>query len=137
MEKKITKRSKPKFLRTDSHKMIKLGKGVRKNQKWHKAIGRHNKIRLSRKGHSQRPKVGWGSPKGIRDLVLGIRSVRVENVKDLEKVGKRDGIVIGRVGKKKQREIIAKANEMKIKILNRYRRTPLDTKDQTGQGGKK
>ncbi len=47
--------------------------------------------------------------------------VRVENVKDLESVKKGAGIVVGKVGGKKKKEIIAKANEMKIKILNRYK----------------
>jgi len=132
-EKKTVSRKKPKFLRTDWHKKIRLGRGVKKNQKWHGAKGRQNKFRLNRKGRGQRPKVGWGAPKGIRDLVLGISVVRVENLKELEGL-KNVGIIIGKVGLKKRKEIIAEANRMKLKILNKYRRTPLDTKDQTGQG---
>lgn len=121
MEKKTTtKRKKPKFLRTDWHKKIRLGKGVKKNQKWHGAKGRQNKLRLNRKGRMQRPKVGWGAPKGIRNLILGIRAIRVENVKEIEAVKKGQGIIIGKVGKKKRLDMIKKANEMKIVILNRY-----------------
>ena len=120
-EKKTVARKKPKFLRTDWHKKIRLGRGLKKKQKWHGAKGRQNKLRLGRKGRMQRPKVGWGAPKGIRDLILGISAVRVENVKDLESVKKDVGIVIGKVGKKKRDEIVKKANEMKIKILNRYK----------------
>ena len=56
-----TKRKKPKFLRTDWHKKIRLGRGVKKNQKWHGAKGRQNKLRLNRKGRMQRPKIGWGA----------------------------------------------------------------------------
>ena len=111
-------RKKPKFLRSGWYKHIKLGSSVKKLRKWRMAKGRHNKIRLNRKGHSRRPKIGWGTPKGIRDLELGIR---VENVKDLVGVKKGCGIVIGAVGVKKRKEIIAKANEMGIKILNKYR----------------
>lgn len=114
------KRNKRKFLRVDSHKMIKLGKGVRKNQKWHSPIGRQNKIRLGRKSYPQRPKVGWGSASQIRDLIFGVKAVRVENVKDLENVGKSEGVLIGSVGKKKRMEIIKAANEKKLKILNKY-----------------
>jgi ribosomal protein L32E len=114
------KRNKRKFLRVDAHKMIKLGKGVRKNQKWHKAIGRQNKLRLGEKGSMQRPKVGWGSAAKIRDLIFGVKAVRVENVKDLDKVGKGEGVLIGKVGKKKRMEILKKANDMKLRIVNRY-----------------
>ena len=113
-EKKTVARKKPKFLRTDWHKKIKLGMGVKKNLKWHGAKGRQNKLRLGRKGRMQRPKVGWGAERVAEDFV------RVENLKDLEGI-KVKKIVIGRVGARKRKEIIKKANEMKVKILNRYK----------------
>ncbi len=134
-EKKTVSRKKPKFLRTDWHKKIRLGRGVKKNQKWHGAKGRQNKLRLNRKGRGQRPKVGWGAPKGIRDLVLGIRYVRVENINELLKVKKGFGIIIGKVGAKKRADIIVKANEMKMKILNKYKMK--DEKPVVKQGDKK
>lgn len=121
--KTTTKRSKPKFLRTDWHKKIRLGKGVKKNQKWHGAKGRQNKLRLNRKGRMQRPKIGWGADTKVKDFVSGMEAIRVENVKDMEAVSKGAGIIIAKVGAKKKSEIIAKANEMKIKILNKYRKT--------------
>jgi len=147
-KKTTTARKKPKFLRTDWHKKIRLGKGVKKNLKWHGAKGRQNKLRLNRKGRMQRPKVGWGSPKSIRNLVLGISAVRVENVKDIEAVKKDVGIIIGKVGKKKRLEIIKRANELKITILNRYmpesktlevagNGLPVAGKDKTTKGDKK
>ncbi|MCK4649988.1 hypothetical protein KAT36_02030 [Candidatus Pacearchaeota archaeon] len=120
-EKKTTERNKPKFLRTDWHKKIRLGKGVKKNQKWRGAKGRQNKFRLGRKGRGQRPKVGWGADVSIKNFVEGVKTVRVENVTELSKVGKEAGIVIGRVGAKKRAEIIAKANEMKLPILNKFK----------------
>jgi len=120
-KKKTVARKKPKFLRTDWHKKIRLGRGVKKNQKWHGAKGRQNKFRLNRKGRGQRPKVGWGAETSVKDFVKGMEMVRVENVKDLESVKKGSGIIVGKVGGKKKKEIIAKANEMKIKILNRYK----------------
>jgi large subunit ribosomal protein L32e len=115
------KRNKRKFLRVDAHKMIKLGKGVKKKQRWHKPIGRQNKLRLGEKGGAQRPKVGWGSAKVIRDLIFGVKVIRVENVKDVDNVSKGEGILIAKVGKRKRVEIIKRANERKIKILNRYK----------------
>ncbi len=119
-EKTVTKRSKPKFLRTDWHKKIRLGKGVKKNQKWHGAKGRQNKLRLNRKGRMQRPKVGWGAELVAKGFVSGVEAVRVENIKEVEAVKKSQGIIIAKVGAKKRKEIIAKANEMKITILNKY-----------------
>ena len=78
--KKTTARKKPKFLRTDWHKKIRLGRGVKKNQKWHGAKGRQNKFRLGRKGRGQRPKVGWGATNDTKGFVDGLEVVRVENV---------------------------------------------------------
>jgi len=122
-EKKTTVRKKPKFLRTDWHKKIRLGKGVKKNQKWHGAKGRQNKLRLNREGRMQRPKVGWGANKDIRGQVLGVEAVRVENVAEIANVKKGQGVIIAKVGAKKKAEIIKKANEMKLTILNRYMET--------------
>jgi ribosomal protein L32E len=122
IEKKSGKRAKPKFLRNDWHKKIRLGSTVKKNRKWKGAKGRHNKLRLNRKGHQQRPKVGWGSAAGLRDLISGVMATRVENVKDLESVKAGTGIIIGKVGGKKKAEIMKKAEEMKLKVLNRYKK---------------
>ena len=120
-EKKSTKRKKPKFLRTDWHKKIRLGRGLKKKQKWHGAKGRQNKFRLGRKGRGQRPKIGWGSDSKIRDLLFGVEAVRVENLKELALVKSGSAVIIGSVGKKKRNEIIAEANKMKVKVLNKYR----------------
>ncbi len=130
-KKETTKRSKPKFLRNDWHKKIRLGRTVKKNRKWRGAKGRHNKLRLNRKGHSQRPKIGWGAECKIKGFVGGLEVVRVETLKALESLKKGVGIIIGSVGKKKRKEIIVKANEMKIKVLNKYKKATPDsvTKD--------
>ncbi len=120
-KKNIVKRSKPKFLRTDWHKKIRLGKGVKKNQKWKGAKGRQNKFRLGKKGRAQRPKVGWGSDKEVRDQISGVSTVRVENMGMLEAVQKGAGIIIGSVGARKRAEIINKAKEMGVQVLNKYK----------------
>ena len=128
-KKTTTTRKKPKFLRTDWHKKIRLGRGVKKNQKWHGAKGRQNKFRLNRKGRGQRPKVGWGAEVEVRGFVNGMEAVRVENVAEIEAVKKGQGIIIAKVGKKKRIDMIAKAVELKITILNRYLETkPMEAK---------
>lgn len=118
---KTAKRNKPKFLRKDWHKEIKLGSTVKKNRKWRGAKGRHNKIRLNRKGHSQRPKIGWGAEAKTKGFNDGIKTIRVENLRVLELLKEGVGIIIGSVGKKKREAIISRANEKKIRILNKYR----------------
>jgi len=114
-KKEIMKRKKPEFLRKDWHKKIKLGSTVKKIRRWRAAKGRHNKIRLGTKGNPRRPKIGWSLGKGIKSS-----GIRVENIGQLSKVDKKSSIIIGAVGTKKRKEIIMKANEMGIKILNKY-----------------
>ena len=123
-EKVTTTRKKPKFLRTDWHKKIKLGRGVKKNQKWHGAKGRHNKFRLNRKGRGVRPRVGWGAENDTKGFIGGVETVRVENLKELSNVNKDSGIIIGKVGAKKRMSILEKAKEMGLKVMNRYKREP-------------
>ena len=120
-EKKTAARKKPKFLRTDWHKKIRLGRGVKKNQKWHGAKGRQNKFRLGRKGRGQRPKVGWGAENDTKGFVGGVETVRVENLRELEAVKKNQGVIVGRVGARKRISILEKAKEMGLRILNRYK----------------
>ena len=121
-----SKRKKPKFLRNDWHKKIRLGRKIKKKRKWHGAKGRQNKLRLNRKGHQQRPKVGWGADKNSKGFVQGVEAIRVENVKEIMSIKKGAGIIIGKIGKKKRLQIIKKANEMKIKILNKYKKLEND-----------
>jgi ribosomal protein L32E len=116
-----SKRKKPLFLRRDWYKKIKFGKGSRKNQKWRAAKGRQNKTRLGRKGYGKRPKVGYGENTTLKNQVNGHDPIRIETVNDMANLKSGQGILIASVGKKKKQEIIAKANEMKLVILNKYR----------------
>jgi ribosomal protein L32E len=84
----VTQRKKPKFLRKDWHKMIKLGSTVKSKRKWRGAKGRQNKIRLERRGRSGKPKIGWGNKKEIKGKVRGTFFQYILNLKDLEKVTK-------------------------------------------------
>ncbi|MDP2947257.1 MAG: eL32 family ribosomal protein [Nanoarchaeota archaeon] len=117
----MARKNKPTFLKKDWHKLIRLGSTVKKNRKWRGAKGRQNKIRLERRGQQARPKIGWSNTKNIRGKINGMNAVRVETIKELVNVKNGSGIIVGRVGQKKKKEIIAKANEMKLKILNKYR----------------
>ena len=126
MEKKestqnTSKRKKPLFLRRDWYKKIKLGKGVKKNQKWRGAKGRHNKTRLGRKGYGKRPKVGYGENLSLKNKINGKDYIKIENTIQLKDLKPNQAIIISSVGLKKRKEIISKAKEMKLIVLNKYK----------------
>jgi large subunit ribosomal protein L32e len=109
------KAKKPNFRRADAHKKAKLGNAYRKPK------GLQNKMRLSKKGYRKTIKVGYGSPRQVKDLTRdGLRQIRVCSMKDLLTVNpKTDGAELSRtLGMKKKLVLIAKALELKIKILN-------------------
>lgn len=88
---------------------------------WRKARGIHSKIRVKLKGKIKMPSVGWGAPRRLRGLhPSGFKEVVVYSLKDLEKVDpKTQAIRIAHVvGKKKREELLKKAEEAKIKVLN-------------------
>ena len=103
---------KPNFLRRTWRRYVKLGKGVKKNQKWRRPTGRDNKMREKRKGKPAVVSIGYKSDKKeIKEIVL------VNTLKELEKVGN-GPVVIGSIGKKKKIEFAKMAKEKGIKISN-------------------
>lgn len=113
-------RKKPTFWRKDWHKKLRLGKKQKKLRKWRASKGRHAKVRMKQKGYARRPNIGWakGSEKG---KINGINVKRIENLKQLEELNKGETIVIAKLGRKKREEIMKKANEKELKIINRYK----------------
>ncbi|MCX8179480.1 MAG: 50S ribosomal protein L32e [Candidatus Aenigmarchaeota archaeon] len=90
-------------------------------KKWRRPRGRDNKMRKKEKSKGRRPSVGFGAPKSLRGLhPSGFREVLIANVNDLEKINKEKEAarISSKVGKKKRIEIINKAKELGIKILN-------------------
>jgi len=68
------------------------------------------------------PGVGYRTPKKIRGLhPSGFKEVMVYNLKDMEGIDpEKEAIRIhGRIGRKKREEIVKKADEMGIRVLNR------------------
>jgi large subunit ribosomal protein L32e len=116
----MSEKTKPKFLRKDTHKMLKLGKKRKKSRKWRAPKGIHNKIRLKQRGYGKMPKIGWGSEEKTKGKISGLDVVRIERVEQLKDVKKEEGIIIVKLGKRKRDEIVKKAKELKIKILNKY-----------------
>ena len=92
-------------------KMIRLGRKQKSKQKWRKSRGTHGKMREGK--HGQRNiKIGLK-----RNFMQEINLVK--NLKDLEKLTSGDEIILARIGNKKRQEIIKKAGEKSIKILNK------------------
>ncbi len=105
-----------KFLRTGSLRYKKLG---RKNKlRWRKPRGRHNKIREKRKGRLRKVEIGYRKSSVERNKINGKIPFIVRNLKDLDKVEKKAIVILAKLGKKKIIQILERANEKEIKILN-------------------
>jgi large subunit ribosomal protein L32e len=108
------KKNRPKIRRSDSWKFIKLDENS-----WRKPKGRHNKMRLRRKGHVQTP--SYGVPKAIKGFhSSGKKEKMIYNINDLNKINKKDEVarLSKTIGKKTRIELLEKAFKEKIKILN-------------------
>ncbi|MFA5797873.1 MAG: 50S ribosomal protein L32e [Candidatus Woesearchaeota archaeon] len=111
---KAIKDKKPDFVQQDYHKKRRLAK------RWKRPTGLHSKMRHQKKGYGARVKQGWRSPLEVRGFHgKGIKSVLVHTVSELTQIKNDEGIIIARnVGIKKRLDIIIKAEELKITILN-------------------
>jgi len=112
---KRIKSKKPKFERQDAHKKAKLG------HKWRRPRGSDSKMRLEFAGYNKVVKVGYGSPKDVKYLdKSGLMPVLVKNVNMLSIIdaSKEGALISGRLGMRKKIDVIKKAIELKIKLLN-------------------
>jgi large subunit ribosomal protein L32e len=106
---------KRKFSRQLSHSYKRL------SGKWRRPRGSQSKLRRHEVCKGFRPSVSYGKPREVRYLhPSGFREVLIFNLNDLGKIDmKKEAARIGSsVGKKKRGEIIKKAGELKIKVLN-------------------
>ena len=109
------KEKKPDFIRQDNPKRMKV------NDKWRKPKGIHSKIRHKFKGRRKMPSPGYKSPRDAKGLhSSGLKIVGIMSINDLIKIRKEsEGAVIAKsVGMKKKLEILKKARELNVNILN-------------------
>ena len=111
----MNERNNPKFVRWLSVSLKRV------KSPWRRPKGINSKIAQKKKGKLPMPTIGYGAPKKMKYLhPSGLREVLVNNVDDLMKAnaGKEAVKIASAVGKKKRSEILKKAEEMKIKVLN-------------------
>ena len=102
-----------KFLRRTWSRYSKLGRKRKKKQVWRRPTGRDNKMREKRKGYPAVVSIGYKKAKDEHKKI-----VKINNLKDLDKIQKDEIIILGKMGKKKKIEIARKAKEKKIEISN-------------------
>ena len=102
-----------KFLRRNTSRHSRLGRGRKKKQIWRKPKGRDNKMREKKRGYPKTVSIGY--KKNISEKIVEIR-----NINDLNKVKEGDKIKMGSIGAKKKYEIIKKAQEKRMtdRIIN-------------------
>ena len=108
-----------KFLRRNCKDYSRLGRKRKKLQKWRAPKGRDNKMRLREKGYPRTVEIGYKTDKKERHKIDGKSVVVVENIKQLEKIGKDVVIIIAKVGKKNRMGLMKKARELNLTVLNK------------------
>lgn len=109
-------RRRPDFIRQESWRYVRV------KENWRRPRGIDSKMRLKKKGKPPLVSIGYRGPRAVRGLhPTGFKEILVYNVKDLEKIDpKREAArIAGSVGRKKRMEIIEKADELGIVVLNR------------------
>ncbi|MCD6381221.1 MAG: 50S ribosomal protein L32e [Candidatus Odinarchaeota archaeon] len=110
------KKKRPKFIRQESWRYVRIDKS------WRRPKGIDNKVREKRKGYIKMPSVGYRGPKKVRGLhPSGLEEVIVHNVKELSGLDPSVHAVriAHTVGRKKRLMIVEKAEELKLKVLNK------------------
>ncbi len=101
-----------KFIRHRAHTKKRLGDAWRRPRGW------QNKMRLSKKGHRPKVRVGYRTQKDTRNTRKGLEVTTVYNVADVQSLDpKTQGAVIGAVGMKKKIEILKAIQQTKVTLL--------------------
>jgi large subunit ribosomal protein L32e len=108
------KRNKPRFVRKRGTIFKRLGTS------WRSPRGIHSQLRRHKREAGNIPRRGYGSPKSVKGLhPSGLVEILVFNVKNLEKIKQGYAVrIAANVGKKKRMDIMKRAEEMKLKVLN-------------------
>ncbi len=108
-------KSRPEFKRQNWFRYKRLGTS------WRRAKGIHSKLRRGFKYRPSKVKIGFRGPKSVRGFhPSGFEEILIQNINDLESldVKKHAARIASGVGSRKREEIIEKANEMGLRVLN-------------------
>jgi large subunit ribosomal protein L32e len=111
----MKKKRLPKFRRQQWFLFKRLG------EKWRAPSGEDSLMRVRRKGKGRMPNVGYRTPKAIRGLhPSGLSEVLVRNPSVLQGIdsGKQAVRIASEVGMRKREQILKRADELKIRVLN-------------------
>ncbi|KUO39271.1 MAG: 50S ribosomal protein L32 [Hadesarchaea archaeon DG-33-1] len=109
------KRRMPRFRRQEWFRFRKLG------EKWRRPRGKDSKMRLGERGKPVLPSVGYKLPKSTRGShPSGLAEITVSRPGEIDKVNpSRQAVrIASSVGRRKREQILARANELGIKVLN-------------------
>lgn len=107
-----------KFLRVGVNQYSKLGVRRKNKQKYRRANGIDNKVRLNMKGHLRNVRIGFKSEKKTRALVNGLVPVMIKDVNGLKNLKKGEIAIVEKVGDKRKLEIAKFALEKNIRLYN-------------------
>jgi large subunit ribosomal protein L32e len=114
IRRQIKKRT-PYFLRDEGFRYKRIPKN------WRRPTGYTSKLRINLKYRPNKVRVGFRAPKIVRGLhASGFEEVMIHTVKELETIDpKKQAVRIGStVGTKKRLEIVKRAEELAIRVLN-------------------
>ncbi|HID17148.1 TPA: 50S ribosomal protein L32e [Candidatus Bathyarchaeota archaeon] len=106
---------KPKFKRQESWRYIRV------KPSWRRPRGNSSRMRKRIKGLPKVVSVGYGNKKELRGLhPSGYKPVLIHNLRELEAVdGKTQAVLVAHsVGEKKRTQILERAKELNLKVLN-------------------
>jgi len=106
------------FLRLGYTQYSKLGLRRKNKQKYRKAKGCDNKVRLKMKGHLRNVSIGFRSNREERGNVRELKPVHVHNIEELKKVGKHQIALFCKMGDRKKSELADYALKNNIKVFN-------------------
>lgn len=94
---------------------------IARQESWRRPRGKDSKQRRGLESKGAWPTVGYSQPRGIRGLhPTGLQDLLVHNVRELDGVdGKTTAVrIAGAVGSLKRADIVKRAGELKIRVLN-------------------
>ncbi|MFC1752306.1 50S ribosomal protein L32e [Thermoproteota archaeon] len=112
---KELRRTRPKFLRQESWRYVRVGPA------WRRPKGTDSRMRLRRRGWPSLVKIGYGVPSKVRGLhPSGLKDILVYTMDDLERLNPEIDAVrlASKLGAKKRRIIVDRAHELGLKVLN-------------------